>query len=70
MRPLPVQVVQPLLFEGLFQCYEALEKALKQERLDRQRAHQQLQAKAAQAEAGAKKAVRVLIKGVCRYQEH
>ena len=53
--------------------YEALEMAFKKERLDnlnRQRAHQQLQAKAARAEAGAKKAVRVLTKGIRRCREH
>ena len=53
--------------------YEALEMAFKQERLDnlnRQRANQQLQAKAARAEAGAKKAVRVLTKGIRRCREH
>lgn len=38
--------------------------------MNRQGVHQQLQAKSARAEAGAKKAVRVLTKGVRRYREH
>ena len=53
--------------------YEGLEKAFMQERLEnlnRQRANQQLQAKASQAEADAKKAVRVLTKGFRRFREH
>ena len=64
---LRLQVSEPKL------SYEALEKAFMQERLEnlnRQRANQQLQAKAAQAEADAKKAVRVLTKGFRRLREH